>query len=175
MGFIDRIYGKIRIKCPDGSERIIFNNPDKAFPLIASDWSAKFDAAMDNLKELQIRLGGNLGKNLTGFYTQLDTANRSLQFDFRALYVAYTANPCKMDGWLKDEICRVIEKEHIVRRTELEIIRIVSLKEKGNDEQILQQEIGDSLTRLSKSEMELEMSAEFQKVEKNNSEWEEIQ
>ena len=175
MGLIDRLYGKIIVKCPDGSKRIVFNDPNKAFPLNDTDWSAKLDGAMDSLNELQIKLGGNFGKSLNGFYTHLDDANCSLQFHFRALYVTYTANPCTMDGWLKDEICRVIEKEHIVRRIELEIKRIISLKENGNDEQTIKQAILDSLTQLSKSEMELEMSTEFQKVEINNSEWEDIQ
>lgn len=165
-------FGKTRkVKCRDGSERIVFKNPDDAFPLIAKEWFARLEAAVDMLTKLQAGVGLELNKQVTGFFAQLDEANRSVQFSFRAIYVAYLSNPCQWDGWLTREIHKVIEGEDRLRRLKLEISRIESLMKKGVDEQALGQALRDVQAKLLKSDIEEDTSSEFQKVEKNTSAW----
>ena len=170
-------FGKtMKIKCPDGREMIVFKNPDDAFPLIAKDWFARAEATVKAVTELQGGLGLELKKHIEGFFAELDIANRSIQFDFRGIYIAFLTNPCKWDGWLQKEIRKIIERESKLRKLGLEITRIESLRNQGLDEKALGQALMEALNRLTKSDIKEEMSSEFQKVEKNTSAWmEEIQ
>ena len=167
-------FGKTRkVKCFDGSERIIFKNPDDAFPLVAKDWSVGWEATVEALKGLQGRLGGGIEKYIGGFFAELDEANRSMQIAFRAIYVAYLTDPCNSDDWLRQETRKVIERENEnrLKRIEREISGIESLRRRGLDEQALEKALAKSLGRLLKSDTEEKISKEFQKVKKNTSAW----
>lgn len=164
-------FSKIRkIKCPDGRERYVFKNLDDVFPLAATDWSARGEATVQALRECRAGLSGSFERYIQGFFAQLDEANRSLQFDFRAIYAAYITAPCeqRQDSWLRQRTREVIEREGEFRKKLLEIIdRVESFRQGALDEQTLKQALADIL----KPEIEKQMSRAFQEVEKNTSAW----
>lgn len=167
-------FGKIRkIRCPDGSEKYVFRDPDDAFPLYAKDWSARLEATVKALTKLQGGLVLNLKKNIEGFFFELDEANRSMQSKLRAIYVIFLTAPCKLDRWLIQQIQNVIEEEGKIRirRIEIEIEKIRSLKSRGLNKKRITQAVTEALTRLSRSEIEVETSDAFKRVKKNTKAW----
>ena len=160
-----------RIRCPDGSERTVFKNPDDAFPLLAKDWSASVKATTETLKELQVSLALELQQSIAGLLVQIDEANRTMQLNFRAVYVVYLIDPCRQLAWLKRRVKEIIENESVLRRTRMEIAKIKCLMDLGYDKQVLAQAVAEALTRLAKSDLEEEISGEIQKVKKNTSAW----
>src|SRR2546422_7869483 len=97
-----------KVRCPDGTEKTVFRDPDDAFPLFARDWSARFDMAVEALKGLEGRLGVDLRSQIAGFFVLLDKANGSMQLQLRAIYVVYIGDPCKQGDWLQRETQKVI-------------------------------------------------------------------
>lgn len=167
-------FGKTKkIKCSDGTCREVYKNLDDVFPLYTRDWSRRFEATAKALKELEGSLGINLRSHIGGLFVQLSDTNESMQFKFRAAYSTYATNPCELDGWLAGRIQQIIEQEDTLKRMNAEINKIRSLGTQGVGEQVLGQAIAEALTRLSKSEIEEEISNEFKKVEENTSAWEE--
>ena len=161
-----------KIKCPDGSERIIFKNPDDAFPLYIKDWSARFKATVKALTEVQGSLSSEFKRQIGGFFFELDSSNLSMQSKFSAAYKTYLASdPCKADGWLRKRIREIMEEESTLRRLEFEIKKMESLGNQGLNEQAIEQAMAEALNRLSKSEIEEETSNAFKEVEKNISGW----
>ena len=166
------IFGKTRKhRCPDGTERIVFKNPDDAFPLSVKDWSTRLEGTLNAVKELQGSLGADFKNQIEGFFVQLDQANSSMQSQFRAIYVVYQTDPCGQDGYLATEIQKIIERECTLRRMQIEISKIESLRSQGFDEQELAQVLAETHTRLSKSDIEEKTSIAFQNVEKNTLAW----
>jgi len=160
-------------KCPDGTERTVFKEPDDAFPLIVRDWSASAKGTMNALKELQGGIGADFKNQIAGFFLQLDQVNLSMQSHFRAIYVVYLTDPCRQDRYLATEIQKIIERECTLRRMQIEISKIESLLSQGFDEQVLGQVLAAAQTRLAKSDLEEETSIAFQNVEKNTLAWKE--
>ena len=54
------------VKCPDGSERVVYKNPDDAFPLTIKDWYSKWDVAIKFLNGLDADVRAEVGKQLSG-------------------------------------------------------------------------------------------------------------
>lgn len=162
-----------KFKCPDGREPIVFKNPDDAFPLIAKDWSARFNAVCNALKELQGNLGAQFEKQIEGFFVQLDQANFSMQSQFRAIYIVFQTDPCNQNDYLSKGIKKIIEIENTHRKMQIEISRIEILISQGSGSKELLQALTDSQKRLLKSDIEENISKEFQKVEENTLAWSE--
>ena len=139
----------MKIKCPDGQgERIVFKNPDHAFPLMAKDWSAKFNAVCKALKEFEGSIGGQFEKQTEGFFIQLDQANFSMQSHFRAIYVVYLTDPCKLNDFLTKEINKIIKTENKHRKMAIEINRIKMLVSSGLKGEELAQTLMESQKKL---------------------------
>jgi hypothetical protein len=109
----------ITVKCPDGKTRRVYKNPEDAFPLRAKDWSAQIKSTLKTLKGFESGLGLDLQKQIAGFFMEIDEINRSIQAEFRALYIVYSANPCELDKWLAQETKKLIERESGFRFREI--------------------------------------------------------
>ncbi len=166
-------FGKIiKIKCPDGTERLIYKNPEEAFPFFAKDWSAKFDSMLKATQELQGKLGASFENHINGFFTQLDQANRNMQISLRASYVVYTINPCENDKWLAREVHKTIENENFLRRIQYEIDFISCLLSNNAPPEAVAKAIENSTGKLKKPELEDKTSGAFKKANKDVLAWE---
>ena len=166
-------FGKIKkIKCPDGTERLVYKDPEDAFPFFAKDWSTKFDSMLKATQEIQGKLGASCESNINGFFTQLDQANRSIQIHFRAIYVLYTVNPCANDKLLVDEIKKAIDNESIMRRMQYEIDFINGLLVNNAPPDSVILAIKSSSQKLSRPLLEQKASAAFEKAQEDVASWE---
>lgn len=163
----------IKVRCLDGTERLVYRNPDHAFPLFSKEWSTQVEATGKALEGLQGSLGVNFNSQVRGFLIQLDQANLSMQSQFRAIYVVYQTNPCGLDDYLVTQIRMIIERESILRKMQIEIRKLESLKNAGVSEQTLENALSASQSTISRSDAEEEMFREFQRTKKNISTWEE--
>jgi hypothetical protein len=163
------------IKCSDGTERTIFKNPDDAFPLIARNYNKDFKAALLAIHELQGKLegslSGNFQNNISGFFAELDTANRNIQLALRAVYVTYCTNPCNLDNYLAKETHKILDQENKLRRLQLELQYIESLRLNGKSSNEIEQAMRSSLDKLSEEESKADSSIEFRNVKERISEW----
>jgi len=160
-----------KIRCPDGSERIVFKSADDAFPLFARDWSANLKATTETLRELEASLDLELQQHIAGFIFQIDEVNRTMQLKFRAVYIVYLNDPCGQLGWLRQRVKEIIEDESMLRRIRMETAKIKCLIALGLDKQAIRQAIEEAVARLSKSDLEEEIFSEIQKAKKNTSAW----
>lgn len=125
------------------------------------------------MEQLQGELDADLKNEAQTFLMQLDKANISMQSKFRAVYAVYQADPCNKVDYLAEGIKHIIDGEDTLRRVLLETERIESLNRQGIDKNTMREAIEVSKRKISRSDFEDDISKEFQKVEKNISDWEE--
>lgn len=169
-------FGKTKVyDCPDGSQRIVFKNPDDAFPLIARDYSNEVDSTLSAISGLQGKLSagfaGNFKKYIKGFFAELDTANSTTQLALRAIYVTYCSNPCKMDDYLARETQKILEREDTLRKIQLEIQRVDSLRAQGANQNEIELAMKKGLENLSELDDSLDLATEFKETKNRISEW----
>jgi hypothetical protein len=108
--------GKIsKEKCKDGSSRNVYKNPHDAFPLEIKNFKANIKGEIDALKGLKASGGADIQSLVVGLLCQIDEVNRSMQLQFSAVYVSYSANPCESDKWLRKEVSKIIQQEALMR------------------------------------------------------------
>jgi hypothetical protein len=163
------------VDCPDGSVKEVFRNPDRAFPLIAKDWSARFKAAVKALEGVQGSLGVELKSQVAGVFFLLTKTNGTMQMKLHAIYVVYMGDPCKWDDWMKGEVQKVIDTESDLRKIELAIERLrssppTSLQTSGDQVRRIVEELTESV---SGSEFQEEIVEAFEAADKDAKSWSE--
>jgi hypothetical protein len=101
------------------SESLIFQRSVK-------EWKSHFDVSIQALKEVSGDAKAQYESKITGLLYHLDGQNNSLMLQFRAAYTAFFSDPCKEDGYFKQQT-EIPLKEHM-RLTELKM-KIQSLLE----------------------------------------------
>jgi len=153
----------------------VYKNPDDAFPLIARDYSDELNATMNAISGFQGKLEagftGNVKKYIKGFFAELDAANRTTQMAFRAIYVTYCSNPCNLEEFLAKEIQEILKRENMLRKMQLEILRIDSLRANGANQNEIELAMKNGLEKLSKPDDSLDLSTEFKETKNRISEW----
>jgi hypothetical protein len=170
------LFGKTRKhKCPDGSVRHVFKNPEDAFPLHTTNSSRKFGATAKTLEDLQggnVELSAGVRKQVAGLLVELDRANRSLLADFRATYVVYSSNPCGLDKYLETRIDRIMRSENQLRQMEMETDRLNTLLDRPDwTENQLGTLLESVLTRLQKPLDQLPVGRTLVQIRSNTKEW----
>jgi hypothetical protein len=138
-----------RIRCPDGSYREVYINPNDAFPLLASNFSLQGNAALSGLENIEAKVGAEFRQEISNLFLQIDSANKSMMSQFRAIYVVYSSNPCLNDDYLKSNIVEIIEKEQNMRRVNAEIHKISELLSCAPENATLELAFQETMRRLA--------------------------
>lgn len=163
-----------KIKCPDGTIRIVYKDLDDAFPLVAKDWVRTRGVTVRILEELKGSLSSHSQNLISGFLFDLDDANKSMQLEFRKVYATYQGEPCNSHEWLKQEVEEIIREERKLRRIQLIFCGIKSLIDHGADPQLLNELITEVLAEFRKPEAEKEISNAFLEAGRDVSRWMEV-
>jgi hypothetical protein len=158
---------KYVVHCPDGSDKVVFVNPDDAFPLTIKDWYSKWDVVAKFLNRIDASLRAEIGKQLAGQIFELDHSNRSMQISFRAAYNVYIIDPCKRDDWFADRVREIIQAEGMLREKALEIEKLNS----AGDLSALSERLMALMARKTEEEKKKELKDVFAKAQDDFQKW----
>jgi hypothetical protein len=116
-----------RVICRDKSSRVVYIDPNEAFPLWFGDSTDGIKVAAKALEQIQVgelNFDKEVHSQIKGLLLEFDGANRSIQLQFRAVYEVYKTNPCDNDVFLRDEVAKIIERESWMRQVQLEANRL---------------------------------------------------
>jgi hypothetical protein len=116
-----------RVKCGDKTSRVVYLDPNDAFPLWFGDSSETIKIAAKALEQLHVgeaELGKDVHTQIKGLLLEFDGANRSSQLQFRAVYEVYKTNPCANDGFLQSAVAKIIDRESWMRQVQIEAARL---------------------------------------------------
>lgn len=161
---------QMKIKCSDGSIRLVFRNPDKAFPFYAKEFKSNVDSALKVAKVLELKLKGQQQSIISGLFAQIDESNKNVQIALNAVYISFTTSPCTKDKWLSEQISLILERENKLRNLfcGLEFIKQLVLK---NSEPALIDKAINRLVLANGNEFEETTKEEFHKTSKNIDKW----
>ena len=109
--FLDRLFRKTyTVRCPDGSTREVYKNPDKAFPLHIRGFQTKVTGTATSNLHLQAKIGTEFQSRIHGLLYQIDEKNNHLMISFRTVYVVYQADPCNHSSFLLDETRQITRR-----------------------------------------------------------------
>jgi len=161
-----RTYG-----CSDGSVRVVYKSPDRAFPLLAKDWHTHFAAAVDAVRNLKAELGAAFDKEISAAFLQLDQMNRSMQCQFRAAYAVYQTNPCALQDFLVEQVKGIINHEGVLRQVVLEMRSLAELWRAGPADDSFRAAIGDTLAEMARTSLERKIREAFVEAAEDLRKW----
>jgi len=163
-----------RIRCNDGTERVVYRNIDHVYPLEAADRRTQGKLAAAALDKLKASVDVAVQTHVAGLYFQLDEANLSMQSKLRTTYVVFCTDPCSFSAdWLHARTRELMDEETVFRRLVLEIHRLQALVSNGVGDAALISEIAKSLRELAKP-IDVQRAAEaIREVEKTIDAWQE--
>lgn len=84
-----------KVKCPDGTERFVYNNINDVFPLSVSEKSSKFDANLKVPETVDAKFASEISQAIKSLMFTIDENNGSLILEQRGAYSVYAAHPCE--------------------------------------------------------------------------------
>ena len=163
-------FRQMKIKCPDGSLRLVLRNPDRAFPFYAKEYKSSINSALTVAKKLELKLKGQHQSIISGIFAQIDESNKNVQIALNAAYINYTTNPCTKDKWLSDEISLILERENSLRNLFCELEFVKQLVLKKSDTSLIDKAM-NRLVSMSEKENEESSTEEFNKTLNNIDKW----
>lgn len=116
-----------KIRCPDGTVRIVHKDIDDLFPLSISDHAVKADGGLKIPESLEANIGAELAKAIKGVLFSIDGNNNSLILDQRAAYTGYAASPCEKADWYQRQIQDLSTRRHRLQEQERLLGALLSL------------------------------------------------
>ena len=102
---------------------------------------------------------------------ELDKANRSLQLELRAIYLAFLSDPCNNEEYLKRATQEVINNENLLRLVSFKIEQIKSLREKGVPEKGLERYLNHAQKKILGPDNKKEILGIFKKTKRDFNKW----
>ena len=116
-----------KVKCPDGTTRIVHRNVDDAFPLAIKEGSGRLSAMVKDLAGNSVGIDGEFRRGVSNLLYQLNERNASAMINFRATYVAFQANPCKQADRLARRIEQMTTEQQELAKTRQELSGVIDL------------------------------------------------
>ena len=127
-------FGKIRVeKCQDGRRIRVYKDPGEAFRVTFTDWDSRVSAGVNAVQGINANAGAQVATRTKALLGGLDSANRSMQMKFNALYIRFSSNACAMETWWTQKLEEVLREEKELRFT---LLRIEDLKGSTENEKI---------------------------------------
>jgi len=116
-----------RIRCPDGSVRIIYKNIDHACPLFINGWKADVGAGLKGLSNLSGDAKAKYETQIHGLLFNLNEQNQSLMMSFRTVYLAFETNPCGNDSFFQRELEKLLDEQRRISALKIQIAALIEL------------------------------------------------
>lgn len=99
MGFWRLFFRTRKVRCPDGTVRVVYNDVDLIFPLAVTDKSSKINGGVDVPEIANANLSVEITAAIKGLVFSIDSTNSSLLLEQRGYYAVYSSNPCESHSW----------------------------------------------------------------------------
>jgi hypothetical protein len=116
-----------RVKCPDGSMKLVYRNVDDAFPLVFRGLETEFYTAKGRLDALSASIDDKHRSMIESLLGAADEANNALMAKFRAAYLVYTTDPCSQSEYLATQLNQISEEYNRLTRVEHRVLSLISL------------------------------------------------
>lgn len=116
-----------KVKCPDGTSRIVYKDLDDVFPLAIRASSGRLVASAKDLSGNSIGVDAELRRAIDGFLYELNERNATMLVSLRATYSAYQVNPCRNDERLAQRIEEMTVAQQQVEETWQELRALIEL------------------------------------------------
>ena len=123
---------KYKIKCPDGTTKMVYKNVDDALPVYVKGYEKEFKANAKGLEEIEGEIANSSKSKIDGMLYSLDYFNNSLQMEFRAIYLVYETDPCSNGELFSQKIYELIEKYSALNSLKLKIYGLVEAIKSGH-------------------------------------------
>ena len=175
----DRLFGRLhKIKCPDGTTRLVYHDVDLEFPIYTKEIKTNASANLDVVNQIRGELGSQYSSAVADLLVKIDSANASTQMHYRAAYATYTTNPCKNDDFLQRATDSIRFEEGKYREAGIRlqaISTILANKVGGRIDRETIKEISDQLKgvlqTLTRKPPAAAIAAEMAQVSDNTKSW----
>lgn len=126
-----------KIKCPDGSVRLVLKDPThipEIFAIQVSEWHARIQANIQATNAIITAGGGtDISKAARTILDDLSTLEKAALQRYTAAYMHYTTNPCANDKLLNANLERINESIDRLQELDVEIKKLQQAKETTPD------------------------------------------
>lgn len=128
-----------RIRCPDGSIKIVQRNINDVFPLALKEMQAKIEAEVNADNTGLFRLNGEYAQKIGGLLYSISDQNQCLMMSFRSAYIGYQSAPCCNNGFFIRHLDKTIEGQQRLMELKMQITGLIALAERypNNPEKVL--------------------------------------
>ncbi|MBF0611028.1 MAG: hypothetical protein G8345_09665 [Magnetococcales bacterium] len=116
-----------KIKCPDGTVRIVYNRIEDVFPLYIKGWQGEVNFKIKDDDGANGEISAKYKSIVDGLLFQLDELNSSIIVNFHAYYTAYSTNPCGGDGYFRDKVDGLVIKNEELKALKVQINGLIAL------------------------------------------------
>lgn len=145
-----------KIKCPDGTTRIVHKSIDDVFPLSIGEGKSKLDGTLKVPEIVDAKFGAEISNAIKSAMFSIDENNNSLILEQRAAYSGYATNPCGQANWYQRRIEDLSNRRHFLQQQARVLDALLTLAQRptASSDQILGM-LGQIVDRLSPEEAAL--------------------
>lgn len=118
---------RYRVKCPDGSIKIIYKKVDEAFPLFIPGWKGDITADIKAFEQVPASVKAAYESKIQGLLFSLDDRNQSLMITFRTVYLLYMSDPCSNGPLFARQIEKIVEEQRQLALLKIRIGAFIEL------------------------------------------------
>ena len=134
-----------KVRCPDGSIRIIHRNVDEVLPLFIPGWSANVSASATGtattvgLDSATAELSGAYASKVQGLLFAINDSNQAIIMQFRGAYLAFMGNPCTNSAAFERQVEQLNNQYHNYSQLRIQVYALMELakSQPNNTAQIL--------------------------------------
>jgi len=132
-------FSTYKIKCPDGSVRIVNRNINDAFPLYIQGAQGKAKIGLNAVDEIRAEVNADFATKVQGLLFSLDDINQGIMMHFRAAYMALQSDPCGKSDYFQRQIEIIILEQNKLTSLKLKITGLINLakSQQKNGKEIL--------------------------------------
>ena len=145
---------KRTVNCGDGRTIEVYKDSGEAYPFYAQNWSRNLNGAVKALREVEVSVGVETAKQLSGLFVRLDDANSAMQQKLRAIYEFYSGSPCAREAWFQIRLEQTLHEETLARRALIKLNYLQALAVSASAE-IIHEKVNDAMRELEQSPQEV--------------------
>jgi hypothetical protein len=115
-----------RVRCKDGSYKLVYKNVDDLYPLHVRDQRSTIEADVKTL-EAEGKLKSEELSTVKGLLFRLGTLNGNIIVDLRSAYTVYQSDPCANAAYYRRAVERISEDQRRMNDLRMKIESLIQL------------------------------------------------
>ena len=104
------------VVCPDGTEKYIYKDVNKAIPMQLKEYDAKLLAKLDTELQQNASISGHFKSRIRNILADIDNSHASLLIEFQILYGTFSADPCSYGDFFRDGVERILSVHQSIKQ-----------------------------------------------------------